>query len=126
MKVVTCSCRTKNQLVEWEDFASGRAIVEQFGKPGSQITDEATWKIIARNLSLGIYEHIAVLQPNLVIIGGSMGSHFSKYETFLLAELKKRELPLVQIPRIIPAERPEKAVIYGCYDLAKDTYGHHR
>lgn len=113
----------KDQLVNWEDFASGRAIYERLGKKAADITDEADWKTIARNLSLGFFEHIAILQPDLVVVGGSVGAYFDRYGKYLVAELKKYEIPLVPIPEIIQAQRPEEAVIYGCYDLARQAYG---
>ncbi len=114
----------KGKLADWESFASGRAIYERFGKKASDITDPETWKTIARNLSLGFFENIAIVQPDLVVIGGSIGTYFDRYGKYLLAELKKYELPLVPIPKIIGAARAEEAVIYGCYDLAKQTYGY--
>lgn len=112
----------RGKLTDWEDFASGRAIYEQFGKPASEITDEKDWKTIARNLSLGFFENIAIVQPDLVIVGGSIGTYFDRYGDYLAAELKQYELPIVPIPKIVGAQRPEEAVIYGCYDLAKQTY----
>lgn len=114
----------KGQLARWEDFASGHAIYEKFGKKAADITDEEAWKTIARNLSLGFFEHIAILQPDLIVIGGSVGSYFDRYGDYLRAELKKYEIPIVPIPEVVQAGRPEEAVIYGCYDLAKQTYGH--
>jgi predicted NBD/HSP70 family sugar kinase len=113
----------KDHVADWEDFASGRAIHERFGKQAADITDEADWKTIARNLSLGFFEHIAILQPDLVVVGGSVGAYFDRYGKYLVAELKQYEMPIVPIPEIIQAQRPEEAVIYGCYDLAKQVYG---
>ena len=37
---------------------------------------------------------------------------------------RRYALPVIKIPEIIQARRPEKAVAYGCYDLAKQVYGH--
>jgi glucokinase len=113
----------KEQYVPWEKFASGKAIYEHFGKKAADITAVDDWKYIARNLSLGTFDNIAIIQPDLVIIGGSIGSYFEKYGEYLVAELKKYEMPAVPIPPILKAQRPEEAVIYGCYDLARDTYG---
>jgi hypothetical protein len=30
---------------------------------------------------------------------------------------------MLPVPPIIEAQRPEEAVIYGCYELARKTYG---
>ena len=108
------------ELVTWESFASGKAIVKRFGKMASEINDPATWQIISRDLVMGIIDIIANIQPDIVIIGGGVGSHFAKFEKFLKAELKKYESPMVPIPPVVAAKHPEEAVIYGCYELMKD------
>lgn len=107
------------QLVQWEKFASGHAIVERYGKKAADINDEATWRKIVKDLSVGMYDLIATMQPDVVIIGGSVGSHFKKYGALLNSELKKLETTLVPIPPVVAAKYPEEAVIYGCYDFIK-------
>lgn len=114
----------KDKLVMWEDFASGGAIYKHFGKKAAEITDEADWKYIARNLSLGFYQNIAVVQPDLIIVGGSVGTYYDKYGKYLETELAKLEVPIIPIPPIVGAKRAETAVIYGCYDLAKQVFPH--
>ena len=112
-------------LVPWESFASGSAIVRRYGKMAKDIDpdDHATWKAIARDISLGLIELIAMTQPDIIVIGGSIGVHFARYGDFLRQELKKYHNPLVPIPPIKAAERPDDAVVYGCYDLARITFG---
>jgi predicted NBD/HSP70 family sugar kinase len=114
----------KGKLVSWESFASGHAIVERFGKKAVEITDEETWKVIAHDLSLGIIELIAFTEPEVIVIGGSVGTYFNKYGDLLAKAVLKYSLPLVKIPPIRGAERPEDAVVYGCYDLARQVYAH--
>ena len=70
------------KLQRWESFASGRAIVERFGAKAADITDPATWQIIAHDLGKGIYNLIAIAQPDVVVIGGGVGSHFEKFGEF--------------------------------------------
>ena len=115
----------KGHMVKWETFASGRAIYNHFGKKAADIHDEADWRHIVRNLVVGFYELIAVYQPDLIIIGGSIGTYFDRYSYLLQAELDKRAMPVIRIPRLAQAQRPEEAVVYGCYELAKQTYGKH-
>lgn len=107
--------------MQWEDFASGRAIVATYGKRASDITDKKTWVEIAHNIAVGLIELIAVIQPEVIVLGGGVGTHFAKFEKPLLTELKKYALPIVPIPPIRQAQRPEEAVIYGCYSLAKSA-----
>lgn len=111
------------KFVPWESFASGRAIVERYGKKAMDITDDKTWEKISRDLSLGFLELIAIFEPEVVIVGGSVGTYFERYGNFLVQEIQRYSVPLLDIPPIIGAQRPEDAVVYGCYDLAKKIYG---
>lgn len=113
----------KGRLQEWEDFASGRAIVKQFGKRASEITDEKTWRLISRNIAVGLFNLITLVQPDAVVFGGGVSTHFDQFDDYLLKELKYFETPITPIPPIYGAQRPEEAVVYGCYDLARSTYG---
>lgn len=114
----------KGKLMEWEEFASGHAIYKQFGKKASEITSDHDWKIISRNLAFGMINLIAITQPDVIVLGGGIGTSYPKYKKHLQEILKKYETPLTPIPPIVEAQRPEEAVVYGCYDLAKQTYGH--
>lgn len=109
------------KIVTWESFASGKAIVNRFHKRASDINDPHVWQIISKDIALGLIDVIANVQPDIVIIGGGVGSHFKKYGNFLKNELKKYESPLVSIPELIGAKRAEEAVIYGCYELMRDN-----
>ena len=111
---------------QWEDFASGRAIVEKFGKRVSDITEPKLWYIIARNLAVGLNTLIATLDPDVIIIGGSVGGHLEKFQDRLLEELKIYEYPMTPVPPIRKAARPDEAVIYGCYELCKAFHGQTR
>jgi glucokinase len=108
-----------NKIESWETFASGKAIVKRFGKRASDITDEKTWRIIARNIALGLVNLIVIMQPDVIILGGGVGAHYEKYADFLSEYLKEYKDSLFNIPVIQKAVRPELAVIYGCYELIK-------
>jgi predicted NBD/HSP70 family sugar kinase len=109
------------KLTKWEDLASGRALVAKYGKRASEISDPGIWKEFSRGLARGMIELIATLQPDVIIIGGGVGSHFDKFSTYLMAELAKLENEMVKSPPIIQATRPEEAVIYGCYEFIRQT-----
>jgi predicted NBD/HSP70 family sugar kinase len=113
----------KGKMTSWEDFAGGRAIVERFGKKAADITDAATWKTISHDLAKGFIQLIAMFQPEIIVIGGSVGVYFDRFGALLDEEIKKYQLPLVSLPKIQAAKRPDEAVIFGCYDLAKQVYG---
>jgi predicted NBD/HSP70 family sugar kinase len=101
---------------KWENFASGRALHDKYGKLASEIDDPAIWKEYVKTLVVGLEDLLATVQPDAVIIGGGVGAHFEKFKPFLEEELNKLNNPLVPIPPLLKARRPEEAVIYGCYD----------
>lgn len=112
----------QGKLEPWEDFASGKAILEHYGKPAKDIEDENIWKAISRDLAKGFIHLIAVMQPEVIVIGGGVGNYFNRFGKFLEEDIKKSEMPLVKLPVLMEAQRPEEAVIYGCYDIAKQVY----
>lgn len=113
----------EDKIQPWEKFASGTAIVERYGKRAADITDPATWQKIVEALSLGFLDLLGVVNPDVIIIGGGVGSHFDQFGDLLEAELEKYQTELLRIPTLRPAQKPEEAVIYGCYQLAKNHAG---
>ncbi len=109
------------KLQKWEAFASGKALVERYGKKASEINDPLIWKSFSKNLAMGIYELLATFQPDAVVIGGGAGAHLEKFESYLKAELNEVQNDMVEIPPILKAKRPEEAVIYGCYEYIKQN-----
>jgi glucokinase len=114
------------KLVPWESFASGHAIVEHYGKKAADIHDQATWQRIAHDLSMGFLELIAITEPDVIVVGGSVGTYFERLQPHLEAALNRHKTPLLSIPPMEKARRPEEAVLYGCYDLLQGVYGRHR
>jgi predicted NBD/HSP70 family sugar kinase len=111
------------KMEHWEQVASGKAIVRLYGKQARDITDKATWKHIAYGLGLGISDLVSVIQPEVVVIGGSVGCYFDRFKEPLMNTLHRFELPITKVPPVIAAARPDDAVLYGCYDLTKSAYG---
>ena len=116
----------EGKIQKWEDFASGKAIVQRFGKRAEEITDTSTWKIIAHDIALGLIDLIAMIQPEVVVFGGGVDNFFERFQPYLETELKQLATPLTPIPPLRKAARPNEAVLYGCYDLAKSQYGQAR
>ncbi len=112
----------ESRLIPWENFASGRAIVQTYGKQAKDITDNDTWEVISRNIAQGLIELIAITEPNVVVIGGSVGVYLDRFLEPLTKNLKSLETPLFKTPAVEAAKRPEEAVVYGCYDYAKDMF----
>jgi len=106
---------------EWESFASGKAIFKAYGKYAHDITNQRTWNQIADRISRGFLAVIPILQPDVIIIGGSMGTYFDKYSKQLIGLLKEKLPEMISLPKIVKAKYPELAVIYGCYYYALDN-----
>ncbi len=114
------------KLVSWEKYASGKAIVETFGKQAKDIEDPEIWDKISRNITQGLVELIAVTEPDVVVIGGSVGVYLDRFIAPLEEHLKELETPLLKFPPVEKAQRPVEAVIYGCYDYAKEVFNKSR
>jgi glucokinase len=112
------------EYVHWEEFAGGRGVVNRFHKKAAEITDPDEWREIGENLAHGLGAVCSVLQPEIIILGGSVGKHADAYSPAILEFLSQHLHPVVRQPKaILAAQRPDEAVIYGCYDLAKQTHG---
>lgn len=108
------------EMTPWEKIASGQALVTNTGKRASDLEDPEAWDMHARNVAKGMIAIIAIVQPDLIVLGGGVGNHLEKYEKPLMKYLRSYENPSVPIPPIKKSAHPEEAVIYGCYELAKD------
>lgn len=110
--------------VHWEEFAGGRGVVNLLHKQAVEITDPAEWRTIGENLAHGLGAVCSVLQPEVIILGGSIGKHADKYSGTIMEFLAQHLHPVVRQPEaILAARRPEEAVLFGCYDLARQKYG---
>lgn len=111
----------EGKLRDWEDFASGRAFQAKFGHRVSDTPDDSTeeWYWFARNIAIGLTNLAATLTPDVFIIGGGAGAHLDKFQDRLIEELKIYQNPMFAVPPIVPAQRPEEAVIYGCFAYAQ-------
>ena len=107
------------KLITWENATSGKAIVEKYGKKAEDINDEATWQLISKDINKGLLELIAILEPDAVVFGGSVGEYFHKYSEYLRSDLNRYKLPSLKLPDLIKAKEAEKAVVFGCYYYCK-------
>ncbi len=105
---------------EWESFASGKAIYATYGKYARDIISERTWRQIADRISRGFLAVVPIIQPDTIIIGGSIGTYFDRYGATLEGILREKLPPHIPCPHFRQAKHPEQAVIYGCYYYALD------
>lgn len=109
----------KGEMTRWELFASGKALFQQYGKKAEEINDKSIWEEFTKGMATGIIELCAVIEPDAIIIGGGVGTHFSKYG-HLLEKADKNSLPyMVKTPKILGAKNAEQAALLGCYEYTK-------
>lgn len=111
----------KSKIQSWESIASGKTIYNTYGKYARDIDDKATWDEIADRISRGFLVAIPMLQPEVIILGGSIGTYYSQYSKQLKSILVKKLPDNIPCPPILQAKHPEEAVIYGCYYYAVDA-----
>lgn len=116
-----CLVEYDGMVREWESFASGKAIYNAYGKFARDITSKRAWQHIADRISRGFLAAIPLIQPDVIIIGGSIGSYFDRFAPHLEALLREKLPSHIPCPRLMQAAHPEEAVIYGCYYHAIDT-----
>lgn len=105
---------------EWESFASGSAIVRVYKKYARDIKSKRSWRSIADRISRGFLAIIPAMQPDVIIIGGSIGTYFSQYEAELIKILDTHLPEHIVRPEIRQAAHPEYAVAYGCFYHGRD------
>jgi glucokinase len=108
------------RLQQWQEFASGSAIYRTYGKYARDIQSKSVWRQIADKISRGFLPMIPILQPEVIIIGGSIGTYFDRYIVTLNKILDDQLPEHFGRPEIRQAAHPEEAVVYGCYYYAKD------
>lgn len=112
-------------LVHWEEFASGHAFVEAYGEVGDEIGDDPlTWQSYAQErLGPGLVVACSYLQVDTIIFGGGLGHHSNHFATYLGPYLDERLHSIVVRPsQYKSAKHGKNAVIYGCFEYAKDNH----
>jgi len=108
------------KMQKFEDLASGRAFFEKHGKKGDEISDVETWREYAKMVSRGILANLAVLRPEAIVIGGSMGAQFDKFGGFLEKfVLQGMEGVFEMKTELRVAKDPERVVNYGAKVLVE-------
>ncbi len=110
----------EGKITHWEDFAGGRGVVQRLNKKASEITDPEEWRQVGEPIAYGLGAACSVLQPEAIILGGSVGTYAEKYSDTIQKYLAEHLHPVVRQPKaILAAQRPDEAVIYGCYELLR-------
>jgi glucokinase len=114
--------KTDTGWVEWEDIASGRAIVHQFHTLAKDLDQPEQWQWIAENIAQGLSPIIATILPQVIVVGGGVGRYFEKFHGLLAEKLHRRLPPYIKVPQLRAAQRADDSVLYGCYYHAIHTH----
>lgn len=115
-----CLVEYDGRVRMWEDFAAGSAIKATYGKYARDISDPKVWNQIADKISRGFLALLPALQPDVIIIGGSIGTYFDNYGDQLERLLREHLPPHIKLGELRQAAHPEEAVIYGGYYYGSD------
>lgn len=109
------------QMQAWEDFASGRAFTEQYGTKAAGIDDASIWQEYAVLVSKGLGIICAAFQTDVIIFGGGLGQHLSRFQALLPPLLEANLHTNIRRPQaLLTTHYRGQSVIYGCYHYAKD------
>jgi glucokinase len=109
------------RLLAWEDFASGRAFTKKYGAKAVDIKDPAIWEEYAALLNKGLGVICAAFQAEVIIFGGGLGQHLSRFQHYLPPLLETSLHSNVRRPSsLLTTHYRGQSVIYGCYHYAKD------
>lgn len=115
----------QGDLMQWEGFASGHAFVEAYGKVGDEIGDNPIiWQSYAlERLGPGLVVACSYLQVDTIIFGGGLGHHSNHFASYLGPYLDERlHSNVVRPNQYKSAKHGKNAVIYGCFEYAKDHH----
>lgn len=111
----------KGKPLAWEEFASGRAFYERYGKKAVDVDDEKTWQEFAEGVNLGLGMICSVFQAEAIVFGGGLGQRLSRFKKYIQPYLAKNLHPNVRQPKaLLSTHYRGQSVIYGCYHYAKD------
>jgi len=104
----------------FEGLASGGAISARWGKNPEELSADEAWDLEAEYVALGLLNVIAVLSPQLIILGGGVMK-----EPTLLQRVRTRVVELAagyfEIPSIVPPALGDRAGVVGALELARSN-----
>ncbi len=111
----------QGNIQHWEEFASGRAFSEKYGKKAVDVEDSAIWEEFTKGLNLGLGIVCSGYQPEVIIFGGGLGQRLSRFKQYIRPYLQSNLHSIVRQPEaLLSTHFRGQSVIYGCYEYAKD------
>ena len=108
------------KIQPWETFASGKALVDRYGKKASEIDSEEDWKDIGERIGYGVAVCCSIFQPQAVVFGGGAGQYADKFNKYIKAYLEKNSSPIIKQPKaLLTAKYGADSAIHGCFTILK-------
>lgn len=106
----------EGKFMPWEEFASGRAMVNKYGLKAAELTDPEMWREAGERIAYGTAICVSIFQPEAVVFGGGAGKYAAKFsgvvEQYFYDHLHK----IIRRPKaLLPAFYGNDSVVYGCY-----------
>ena len=121
MEVGKTPMKHGDKIVDWEDFASGRAFTEKYGQKAVDVTDQKIWREYAHVLNLGLGMICAGYQPDVIVFGGGLGQRLERFKKYLTPYLEENLHSIVRQPKaLLSTHYRGQSVIHGCYQYGKD------
>jgi fructokinase len=104
-----------------EGLASGPAIEERWGKPGTELpVDHPAWVLEAHYLAVAVVNLICTLAPGCVILGGGV-MHQAGLFPMIRKEAERLTNGYVKVPDIVPPALGDRAGVAGALILAEQA-----
>ena len=109
----------KHEAFTWESIASGSAFYRKYGRMGNDIdASNPIWMEYANSIAKGLLALFSTLQPDHIVIGGSMAEFFPKYSDHLQTIIADKCWPPVANVKITAADDFRHTVNRGALILA--------
>lgn len=104
----------------YHETCSGKSINLIYQHPASEIKNSHTWNLIAKDMAVGIYNMIAIIQPDCVVLGGGVLVHYKHFVKPLHRWLSSYN-STYPLPPIKRARYVETAPLLGVMLLATEA-----
>ncbi|MEK7622112.1 MAG: ROK family protein [Patescibacteria group bacterium] len=96
-----------------EDYVSGFAVAQRFGRPPRELTDDKIWQDLSHYLAAGLTNILLHWSPDCLVLGGSMFREPGFKVTVLESLIRKYLNTFPKLPVIKLAELGESSALHG-------------
>lgn len=109
------------KLGHLDEYVSGQAFSERFGKPAYEINDKKIWQETAQILALGLHNTILHWSPEVVVLGGSMMKVPGIAVEDVVLGLEKIMTIFPTLPEVKKASLGDLGGLYGAMSLVSGS-----